>query len=240
MTNKSQRLHSQKQLILRQWTSWTIYLAWTQLLKSTVTQWAVLIKLIWEDHQLECSLTTFSATWWTLEPLKLNRFNSKTTWTSWAAIHSEKADLTIMPISKPTKQAGTHSVKKAVGSIQTSSHLPSQMQNWKRHCRLRPLETKTRNRVFRFWRPLTSITIPSSWNYSSSLRMKVEVQSPTSISWSTKMPSASVPTLLVQNTASHIQVHLRHRKFKPYHSKSTNKTLILNHLQRTHSLFNWL
>jgi hypothetical protein len=33
---------------------------------------------------------------------------------------------------------------------------------------------------------------------------------------------------------------LRHCQFKPYHSKSTNKTLILNHLQRTHSLSNWL
>jgi hypothetical protein len=64
----------------------------------------------------DLALALTAAIWWN-------------TWTSWAAIHSEKADLTTMPISKPTKQAGTHSVKKAVGSIQTSSHLPSQMQN---------------------------------------------------------------------------------------------------------------
>lgn len=240
MTTKSLRLQSLQHQLLHQWTFWTISLAWTQLLKPPVTQWAlVLTKLLWEDHQLECSLMTFSATWWTQEHLQLNRFNSKTTWTSWPAIHSEKADSTIMLISKPTKQAGTHSVKR-VGSILISFLLPLQRQNSKRYCRLRPLEAKTRNRVFRLWRPLVSTPIPSSWNYVSNSRMKVEVQSPTSISWSTKIASASVPMLHVQNTASHIPVHLRHRQSKLYHSKSTNKTLILNHLQRTHSVFNWL
>ena len=243
--SRSLRLLSLKHLILRQWTYWTIFLEWTQLLKPTVTQWAVvLINLLWEDPQpAECkptSLMTFSATWWTQELRNLNQSNSKTTWTSWPAIHLEKADLTTMLISKPTKQAGTHSVKKAVGSIQTSipSHL--QFRNSKKYCRLRPPATKTRNRVSKLWRPSFSTTIPNSWNYSYNSKMKVEDQSPTSISWSTKIASASVPMLHVQNTVFHIQAHLRHRQFKLFRSKSTNKTLILSHLQRTHSVSNWL
>lgn len=237
--------HSLRHPMLLQWTFWTIYLAWIQLLKPPVIQWEVaLTKSLWEDHQpAECNLTslmTFSATWWTLVPHKLNQFNSKTTWTSWATIHLERADLTTMLTSKPTKQAGTHSVKKAVGSIQTSILLLLRIQNSKKYCRLRPLATKTRNPVSKSWRPSTSTTIPNSWNYSYNSKMIAVVQSPTSISWSTKIASASVPMLHVRNTALPIQAHLRHRKSKLYRSKSTNKTLILSRLQRTHSVYNWL